>query len=619
MYAKERKTIEGSLRNGAIPSAKEVTFSLKVPSDADTKQINLFIWKDGETAVLHEMKRIKSDFGEETWETTVPPFKEGLCFYNYETFSNEGRQIFGGESDPYLTENADRQLLIYDSDYTTPPPLHGAMIYHIFVDRFAKSGRAKAKRGTVIDEDWYGGTPQYGAYPGAEVANNVFFGGDLWGIIEKLPYIRSLGADYIYLSPVFDAATNHKYDTGDYLTVDEMFGGDEALSALCGEAKKYGIGVILDGVFNHTGSDSVYFNKESNYPTVGAYNSPLSPYYPWYSFRDYPDDYECWWGVKILPRVDSANVSYRHFIMDKVIPKWMKFGVSGWRLDVADELSDVFLDSLRSTVKSINPDGAIIGEVWEDATNKTAYGKRRRYLRGAQLDSVMNYPFRNAVISYIRDGDAGSFCDTVNGIVRRYPKTVLDSLMNFLGTHDTPRIITVLGGEAAEGHSNDELAAMKMTPAEYSHARKLTVMAFLLIGILPGALSVYYGDEIGMEGYHDPFCRRPFPWGREDETILFTVRRLGEIRHDIPLFRDGEVRIVSADADHIIVQRTNADKSDVVMCVINRSERPLSVESSVGSIDLFMHEQHNGMSVIPPQSGTYLRLSCVPEVRVTYY
>lgn len=469
-------------------------------------EVKLNIWRDEGASISHHMRWADISFSDEVWETVIPILETGLYFYNYEFIFVDGKKIFGGENEFDLTENYNRQLIVYSSEFDVPDCFYGAMIYHIFVDRFRNSGRVKAKEGAVINSDWYGAVPKYPEYPGAYINNNEFFGGDLWGVIEKLPYIQSLGIDYIYLSPVFDALSNHKYDTGDYLSVDEMFGGDDALLSLIFEAEKLGIKIILDGVFNHTGDNSVYFNKYGNYNSIGAYNSKHSPYYRWYSFKNYPNEYECWWGISILPRVNSSDTSYIDFIMNKVVYKWMQAGIAGWRLDVADELSDVFLEKFRSSVKSYSSDAIIIGEVWEDATNKISYGVRRRYLQGSQLDSVMNYPFRNAVIGYIRDGNISLFTETVCGICRRYPEKVLNSLMNFLGTHDTERIITVLGGESADGHTNSELAYMRMTEEQLDLAKHLLILAFLMIAHLPGSLSVYYGDEIGMEGYRDPFA-----------------------------------------------------------------------------------------------------------------
>ena len=501
---------------------------------------------------------------------------EGLYYYHYAVQLTDGScYVFGGERPTELDALSgyvgERQLLLYRPDFHASARFREGLVYHIFVDRFAKSGRAKVKPGAILDPDWEGGTPQYGPYPGAEVPNNVFFGGDLDGITEKLDYIAALGVKTIYLSPVFEASSNHKYDTGDYLKFDPMFGTDADMKTLCREAGKRGIAIILDGVFNHTGSDSVYFNREEHYPTVGAYQSERSPWAHWYSFRRFPDDYECWWGVKTLPRVDSADPSYRRFICGRVTDKWMDAGIAGWRLDVADELSDTFLDDFRRAVKGQDPDAVILGEVWEDASDKISYGRRRRYLTGSQLDSVMNYPLRAALIGYVKTGDCEPLRHATEGLYRRYPKEASDNLLNFLGTHDTERILTLLGGEETGDHTNAELAGMRMTRAERERAKRLLMLAFGILTGLPGVPCVFYGDEAGMEGYRDPFCRRPFPWHAIDGDLLSSCRAFGCIRRDEGVFRSGRFRILSLTPEAFLYLRTPEDgEGDPVLVAASR-------------------------------------------------
>ncbi|MGN1346600.1 MAG: glycoside hydrolase family 13 protein [Eubacteriales bacterium] len=506
--------------------------------------------------------------------------EDGLFYYYYSVKTGEDELCLGGERPTALEkiENhiGERQLLLYAPEYHTSEAFRHGVVYHIFVDRFAKSEKhpCPVKEGAVLDPDWESGIPQYGAYPGAEVANNVFFGGSLYGIAEKMDYIASLGVTTIYLSPVFDADSNHKYDTGDYLTVDAMFGGDDALRELCRAAEERGIRILLDGVFNHTGDDSIYFNRRNRYDSVGAYQSKESPYADWYHFRSFPDEYECWWGVKIMPRVDSENASYRDFINRQVVPKWMDAGVFGWRLDVADELSDAFLEDFRKAVREQNPDGVILGEVWEDASDKVSYGRRRSYLRGRQLDAVMNYPLRDAVISYVKDGEVGKLRRFTEGTYRRYPKGSSDTLLNFLGTHDTERILTVFGGESGEGKSNEELSVLRMTPEQREAAAARLMFAYALLAGLPGVPCVFYGDEAGLEGYRDPFCRRPFPWHAMDERILAHYRRIGAIRKNHAVFRDGLFRIHTLTPDVFAYVREPLNKNGETMLVLaNRSEK----------------------------------------------
>ncbi|MBE6708770.1 MAG: glycoside hydrolase family 13 protein [Ruminococcaceae bacterium] len=490
---------------------------------------------------------------------------DGLFWYRYRISASDGTtDAFGGESPRELipcSEGGDRQLLVYRNDLSVPEKLMGCVIYHIFTDRFKKSGNYPL-RADAVPVEWGSDVPEFGESPGDPVKNNTFYGGDLDGITEKLPYISSLGTEMIYLSPVFTSPSNHRYDTADYMRTDPMLGGDAALERLCNEAEKYGISVILDGVFNHTGADSVYFNKFSKYDSAGAYESKASPYFSWYNFKSFPDCYECWWGVDIMPRVDSNNPSWQEFIMgeDGVISKYMKMGVKGWRLDVCDELTDGFLDNFRKSAKAKYPDTAIIGEVWEDASSKISYGSRRRYLRGGQLDSVMNYPFREAVLEYVRHGDHAKFKSITEGIFRRYPEDIMHCTMNMLGTHDTVRAITALAGESGDGIPGNRLKDMRLSENDHTKGKRMAAFAFGIMCALPGAVSIYYGDETGMEGYRDPFCRRPYPWGDEDTDMIAGFSALGQLKKGCDVLRRGEFEIADITSDYLEIHRYISEK-----------------------------------------------------------
>lgn len=535
----------------------------------------------------------------------------GLFYYCYDVYFPGGCVTFGGEEPERLlpyAENQKRQMLVYREDYHTPEWMHGGILYHIFVDRFAKGAVTPLKENAVRNPDWQNGIPQFGAYPGAEVANNEFFGGDLYGIADKLDYIASLGVTCLYLSPIFDAASNHKYDTGDYEHVDVMFGGDKALDNLIAKAREKGIRIILDGVFNHTGADSRYFNRFGHYSSLGAWQSPESPFYDWYSFQNYPNEYDCWWGVKILPKVRCDTPSYRQYILGEhgIVRKWMSHGIAGWRLDVADELSDGFLDEMRECVRSFDSQAIIYGEVWENASNKVAYEKRRRYLQGKQLDSVMNYPLKNAVIGYIRDGDADAFRNCVHTVYRHYPRESANVLMNFLGTHDTARILTELGGVPAGNRSNAELSVLRMTAQERKNAVSRLKIAYQLVSFMPGIPCIFYGDEAGMEGYGDPFCRRPFPWGHEDIGLTDFYRKIGWFHRKNPVFRDGFVRLLTISENAVAVLRYNG-KDPSLMLLLNRSDKPISFRLNVPVVYAETDEQTK-IPTVPPMSGIYLRV-----------
>ena len=472
------------------------------------------------------------------------------------------------------------RMLIYQKDMKTPAWFHGATMYHIFLDRFFRgSGAVQLRRGAKLNEDWESGIPQYAMVAGEALSNDVFFGGNLWGVIEKLDYLQSLGVTVLYLSPLFEAASNHRYDTADYEKIDALLGGRAAFDALIAAAHARGMRIILDGVFNHTGDDSRYFNRRGNYSDEGAYQSTTSPYATWYSFQHFPNDYEAWWGIEIMPRLQQSNAACRSYFTgrDGIAAKWIRAGIDGWRLDVADELPDEFLDELNQVVKrETNGEGLLIGEVWENAADKIAYGKRRRYFRGGQLDSVMNYPFRNAVMAFLLDRDADTFCDILTEIYASYPETVSHCLMNLLGTHDTERILTVLGdGGRGEGKQNPELAEMRLSSDERERAVELLKLASVLQFTVYGVPSVYYGDEAGLEGYHDPFCRMPFPWGREHTSLMAHYAALGALRQKHGCLKNGDFRFVWSDAHAFAFERRSADGSDALTVVANMNDEPL--------------------------------------------
>ena len=610
----EKKYINGKdfSSRGAFSYGVAVLFRLYIPRRIGACSVCMHLFGEGIENKHYE----KIDFAwagfdgaEDIYEASIDMGKigVGLYYYNYEITSDE--RLFLGLVDGKLDacqEHYDGkiQLLIYQESSTSAKWMHGGIMYQIFVDRFKKSGKCKPKPTAIMNEDWYGGIPQYASVPGGYVENNMFFGGDLYGVCEKLDYLKSLGVTCLYLCPIFDAYSNHKYDTGDYMTVDSMFGSEEAFDLLVSEIKKRDMHLILDGVFNHTGADSLYFNKFSSYPSLGAYQSQASKYYDWYNFRSYPDDYECWWNVKILPRVNSNNESYQEYILGDggVVEKWMKKGVDGFRLDVADELSDEFLKRLNKKLKEVNPDGVVYGEVWEDASNKIAYDTRKTYFLGNELDSVMNYPLKDAVINYVKFGDWRGFCNTCKMLYSHYPKHNADLLMNLLGTHDTERILTVLGGESSEGLTNAELSTKKMSKAQRKNAISLLKLAYTIIATVPGIPCIYYGDEAGMEGYRDPFNRLPYPWGKEDLDLIEFYKSVGRIRLSEGVFKSGEFEIVECNCDLLAFVRY--DEGGFVTTIVNRSNEKYYISSSA---PLQSCETGRGIKVIKPCTSYILK------------
>ncbi|MGN1402115.1 MAG: glycoside hydrolase family 13 protein [Bacillus sp. (in: firmicutes)] len=596
---------QGNFRNpsGAIPDGAIVDFEIELPRIYGHNSVSL-VWINDENG---QYDYIKMDWkgivgGRDIYEVSKKVEKPGIYWYYFQLQRLDKVMFVGkGEDGPIMMdpEPPSWQVTVYDQHFTTPDWIKGGIYYHIFVDRFARDGETLPKKNAVLRDDW-GGIPVFSPNENGEICNNDFFGGNLKGIIKKLDYIQSLGVTCLYLSPVFEAASNHKYDVGDYSRIDQMFGDVADFRLLTKEARKRGIRVILDGVFNHTGSDSLYFNKKGTYNSIGAYQSKESEYYPWFRFTEYPDKYDCWWGINTLPAVNEETPSFMEFIngQEGIAGKWLKEGASGWRLDVVDELPDKFLEAFRNSVKTVDKEALIIGEVWEDASHKEAYGKRRHYFQGRQLDSVMNYPFMNAIINFVRYKDAANLHRVVTSIMQNYPMCVIHCLMNMIGTHDTKRALTALAGKELGNAPKGQLAGVQMTFNERKEGILLMKMASLLQMTLPGVPCIFYGDEAGMEGYGDPFNRRCYPWGEQDRELLDWYRKLGAIRKQHDVFKEGQYATIHADGSVYLFQRFNEDEKIIIG--INRSDEAFLIDLSQPYIDLLQEEIIQNTFTIEP-------------------
>ena len=503
-----------------------------------------------------------------------------LYFYYFRVHTaNSCFRLFKQGDDTNMEAGDLWQLSCVPASFHTPDWSKGALIYQVFPDRFYKSGDCDCTgklEPYTVHKDW---NEEVGWQPTPEgvVLNNDFYGGNFKGITEKLPYIADLGVTILYLNPIGKAFSNHRYDTGDYKIPDPMLGTTEDFKSLCEKAHELGMKVILDGVYSHTGSNSLYFNREGAFEGSGAFQSKESPFYSWYTFYAWPYNYHSWWDFNTLPTINKMDPAFIKYIIsdeDSVVAHWMKLGADGFRLDVADELPDEFLKLLYDRVKEINPDALVLGEVWEDASNKKAYNRRRTYFTNAELDSVMNYPFRTAILNFMRGWDSGrGLKEAVMSIVENYPPEVVHSNMNLLGTHDTPRILTALVDDF-DG-SREEKAKRHLSRNNMEVARDRLMMASFLQYALPGSPSLYYGDEALMEGYKDPFNRRTYPWGREDRDMLSHFKRLGKLRRDFEALRLGDIRFFEAEDKHLGFSRTLGEKS--VKVYVNRSGDPWAI------------------------------------------
>ena len=506
---------------GAVAEHTAVTLRVRMPRDWGCRGVTLSVIQD-ECPPLEIACGWDGMCGDthEWWRVSFTPDTAGLYWYAFrvEVAMGEGwlvRQADGTAAYSPDKEGARWQLTCYEDGFTTPDWLAGGVLYQIFPDRFANSG--KPKEGVPTDRVRHGSwdeAPEWRPDHNGRVWNNDFFGGDLKGIEEKLDYLQSLGVTCVYLNPIFESHSNHRYDTADYSRIDPLLGDEADLRSLTAAAKKRGIRVMLDGVFSHTGADSIYFNREGRYDGLGAYNSMHSPYAEWYHFTRWPNEYGSWWGFDTLPEVEETAPAFMEYVngAEGVVAHWLQAGASGWRLDVADELPDEFLDALRHRVKATDPDALVLGEVWEDASNKESYGHRRRYLLGRQLDSVMNYPFRDAIFGFLLGGDSDEFIHSVWNVVENYPPQTLRLLMNHIGTHDTERALTVLGGEPSNGRGRSWQAEQSLSDKQRAVGLRRLQLATLLQFALPGVPCIYYGDEAGLEGYRDPFNRGTYPW-----------------------------------------------------------------------------------------------------------
>ena len=605
---------------GAVAENTTVTLRVCMPRDWGCCSVALSLMRDGLPAeeIPCRWEGMCGD-SHEWWTIRYTPDAAGLYWYSFhvEVAMGSGWLIRQADGTAAYSPNVDGprwQLTCYEAGFTTPDWLAGGVLYQIFPDRFAASGEVKegVPSDRVIHENW-DEAPEWRPDAQGRVRNNDFFGGDLKGIEQKLDYLRSLGVTCLYLNPIFESHSNHRYDTADYSRIDPLLGSEEDLRSLTAAAKERGIRVLLDGVFSHTGADSIYFNRERRYAGDGAYNSMHSPYAGWYHFTRWPNEYGSWWGFDTLPEVDELSPEFMQYINgeDGIVARWLQAGASGWRLDVADELPDGFLDALRARVKATDPDAIVLGEVWEDASTKESYGHRRRYLLGQQLDSVMNYPFRDAILGFLLGGDSDDFIHAVWDVVENYPPQTLRLLMNHIGTHDTERAVTVLGGEPSYGRGRGWQAAQQMNDKQRAVGLRRLQLAGLLQFALPGVPCIYYGDEAGLEGYRDPFNRGTYPWGHEDADLIAWYRTLGACRAAATELAEGAFIPVDTGWDEVVcfIRRQGAQ---ALLCAVNRGTEEQQIflppDFGGGRICAGDGKVVGHTLVLPPLSGVWIRL-----------
>ena len=555
----------------------------------------------------------------------------GLLWYYFRveigtdiTYYGNNLQRLGGEGHSYAAEPYPYQITVHWPD-KSPEWFKNAIVYQIFPDRFNRGSKwrqmqfkaedayelqsdqvsdealLKTRPKREVIEDW-NEQPHYLRNEKGEVIQWNFFGGNLNGITEKLDYLEDLGITCIYLNPVFKAASNHKYDTSDYEGIDEAFGDIPDFRTLCEEAQKHGISIILDGVFNHTGADSRYFNLFGRFKEKGAAQGEESEWYEWYTFEN--GGYDCWWDVRDLPNVRELTESYRRFIYEdkhSIVRRWLRAGAKGWRLDVADELPDEFIKGIRAAMTEEDPDSLLMGEVWEDASNKVSYGVLREYYWGKELHSTMHYPFREAALGFMKGRiNASEFCRILLSIKENYPRENYYANLNLIDSHDRSRALTELAdgpeylserlelsyinphcyitAQEAElvkkgvGRSDAIKACYTIPEESMWMARNRLKDITLLQFTVPGVPCIYYGDEAGMQGMNDPYNRGTFPWKNIDEELHEHYRMLCALRKEHPVLVNGDF-FPYALSDHVVCferRPFDGNSGEVIRVIVNR-------------------------------------------------
>ncbi|MEJ6952351.1 glycoside hydrolase family 13 protein [Natronospora cellulosivora (SeqCode)] len=585
---------------GAVPLETSVTLMVKIKSKKKPDKLILVLEEDSLSRKEEKVMELISDENKSFIYQIVVNTGERpqLLFYNFKIkmagksyYYNRAEDGYAGKGHLSQEKGAGYQITVYKKLDSYPYYFADSIVYQIFLDRFYNGCKDQhvlnPKKNSLLHSHW-DNDPLYIKDERGHVIRWDFFGGNLLGVKEKLPYLSDLGISVIYFNPIFKAASNHKYDTGDYHQIDEMFGDKHIFADLVDEARELGISIVLDGVFSHTGSDSIYFNKKGNYDSLGAYQSKESPYYEWYKFKNYPLEYESWWGIGDLPNVNELNKSYQDFIIynkDSVLNYWMKQGVKGWRLDVADELPSQFIKNFKEEMRNNDQESVLIGEVWENASNKISYGKRREYFLGEELDSVTNYIFRDISLDFMMGRkDSKAVHRAFMTLAEDYPINSFYFMMNLLDSHDVPRILTELSRDldGCNSKKRKEIAVKRLK------ALSLWQMTF------PGVPCIYYGDEAGLMGEADPDNRKPYPWGRENQEILAWYKKVIALRNNYDIFKAGDWESLFFTADvYAFVRKIENDKdvfgrkrsNNRALVLINRSlDKDHQLELDIESI-----------------------------------
>ncbi|MGN0416737.1 glycoside hydrolase family 13 protein [Anaerostipes faecalis] len=561
---------------GAVEKGEDITLRLfGLPKNTDS--VDVIYYSEN----FHRELRMKQR-GDCCEKVITMPEECCIIWYYFRIWEADHCYFYGakpgvtqGEGTTYGESPGCFQITVYEKGFDTPRWMSKGIMYQIFPDRFCKCNPRNLERGenhhrrmgrdVYIHKEWEE-RPLFGPLPGKQFYDPCdYFGGDLEGIISQLDELKKLGVTCIYLNPIGEAASNHRYNTSDYKKVDPFLGTNEDFKRLCKIAKEKRIHVILDGVYSHTGDDSVYFNKKGNYPGYGAYQGPESPYYDWYTFHE-DGTYESWWGFQSLPEVKEMNDKFVNYIItgkNSVLKHWLSLGASGFRLDVADELPDEFIFLMRKTLKSVFKNHVLLGEVWEDVTTKESYGIKRKYALGDGLDSAMNYPFKvnttNYLLGYV---DAYAMQEFLLGQQCNYPKPFYYAVMNLLSSHDIPRIRTTFASGMNETlPSREKQAEYVITSKMDKQGARLTRLAMAIQFFIPGMPCIYYGDEYGMHGFMDPFNRETFY--KNDVQVYQELKEITSLRSKEKVLQTGYALYFAVNKNVLAMVRFVANQKDV--------------------------------------------------------
>ena len=584
---------------GAIPLGSTIRMSIDVKSD-ELKDVFLRVfWGDDNEEKIYKCEIDESISeqnvnGDTNYYYNLKLDKAHICWYSFIIEENDNKYYYGpkegrynGEGALYEEPSPSFQITVY-KERKLPNWYKDSICYQIFPDRFYK-GDETALQKNIEEANKYhknginrniivawNKEPRYETDKDGKILSWDFYGGTLKGIEEKLDYLKELGIGSIYLNPIFEAASNHRYDSANFLEIDPLLGTKADFESLCKKAKDMGIHIILDGVFNHVGKDSIYFNSEKNYGEIDA-RDEKSPYHEWFNFNE-DGTYDSWWGIDDLPAINENKESYKNFIYkdrNSVIKTWLRAGASGFRLDVADELPEDFIAGVKqSIISEKGNEGLLIGEVWEDASNKVSYGKLRNYFAGDELDAVMNYPLRRCIIEFLnKEINAFDVYETLMSLKENYPKEAFYGALNLLSSHDRQRILTKLGVSG-------------------NHYAKLW-LAMLMQMTLPGVPCIYYGDEAGLLGEKDPKNRATFPWGAENKDVFNMYKNAIRIRKEYKVFTNGSFELFAIDQDLFGYIRENEEEKAIILINTNYTlTKRIHLESKETSYENLLWDMH---------------------------